>query len=426
MKRLTIFTILVGSCAALCFGQPAERLAGQYRPRGPMRGSPLTIVQLAEPKLKGQVSLEEALARRRSVRQFTGEPLKLTEVGQLAWAGQGITEPQRGLRTAPSAGALYPIELYFATAEGLYVYRPQVHGLEQISGQDIRGMLAATTSMQETILRAGCNIIVAGSARKLVAKFRDEAKKYMLLEAGHIAQNIQLQAVCLDLGSVTIGGLDVKEVNRICKLPKEIEPIYIICVGHPAVAGGTAQTTEQQRASSETPVVPVKKAAMIIASENFQDEELFGTKGVLDSAKVETVVASSRIGPIKGMLGGVAEARIPLNQLRVDDYDAIIFVGGSGAVEYFDNPVALNIAREAARKRKVLAAICIAPTILANAGVLTGVRATSYLSERERLVSVGAVYTGAPVEKDRLIITGTSPMAATLFGQAIVDALAGR
>ena len=110
----------------------------------------------------------------------------------------------------------------------------------------------------------------------------------------------------------------------------------------------------------------------------------------------------------------------------VDDYNAIVFIGGQGAVEYFDNPIALNIAREAAAKRKVLAAICIAPTVLANAGVLTGVRATSFISERDRLVQSGAVYTGAPVERDRFIITASGPLAAVPFGRAIADALAGR
>jgi len=95
-----------------------------------------------------------------------------------------------------------------------------------------------------------------------------------------------------------------------------------------------------------------------------------------------------------------------------------------GAKEYFDSPVALGIAREAAHKRKVLAAICIAPTVLANAGVLNGVRATSFLSERDRLQQAGAIYTGVPVERAGLIITGSGPMAAVPFGQAIVDALA--
>jgi protease I len=166
---------------------------------------------------------------------------------------------------------------------------------------------------------------------------------------------------------------------------------------------------------------------LIVASENFQDEELYVTQRTLEAAGVQTVIASTRLGPIRGMLGGAAEAKIFVNQLRVDDFDAIVFIGGSGAaVEYFGNPVALNIARMAARQRKVLAAISIAPTILANGGVLTGVRATSFLSERERLVGAGAIYTGAPVERERFIITSSGPLAAALFGQAIVDTLAGR
>ena len=404
MKRLTIFGIILAGFAVLCLGQ--------YRPRS--RLSPRKIVQLTEPKLTGQVSFEEALAKRRSVRQFTSQQLKPMQISQLAWAGQGITDPQRGLRTAPSAGEVYPIELYFATQEGVFVYRPQQHALEQTLNQDIRSGLAAA-SMQETVAGAGCNIIVAGSSRKLSTQFRDKARRYMLLEAGHIAQNIQLQAVCLDLGSVTIGGFDTRSVSRVCKLTRELEPIYIICVGYPVPEGG-----EEPRSTG------AKRAVLIVASLDFRDEELFETKRVLDAAGVQTLIASTRIGPIRGMLGGIAEAGILVHQLRVDDYDAIIFIGGPGAVEYFENPVALNIAREAASKRKVLAAICIAPVVLANAGVLTGVRATSFLSERERLQQFGAIYTGVPVERDMLIITASDPMAAVLFGRAIVDTLAGR
>ena len=169
-----------------------------------------------------------------------------------------------------------------------------------------------------------------------------------------------------------------------------------------------------------------KKILMIIAPENFRDEELFETKQALNNARVETVIASTRTGIVTGMLGGRAEATVLLNNLRVDDYDAIIFVGGSGAKEYFNSRVALNIAREAVDKRKVLAAICIAPTVLANAGVLVGVRATSFLSERAKLQKAGAQYTGAPVERDGLIITASGPMASTQFGRAIADTLASR
>jgi len=412
MKRLalpqvTILGIVVVCFAALCLGQRRTRPAAQ------------TIVRLTKPNLTGTITFEEALAKRRSVRLFAIKPLESEQIGQLAWAGQGITEPQRGLRTAPSAGETYPIDLYFATQEGMFVYQPAEHSLAQTSDQDIRGRLAAAASMQESVATAGCDIIVAGSVRKLTGQFRTKARTYMLLEAGHIAQNIQLQAVCLDLGSVTISGFNTKEVGRICKLPRGIEPIYIICVGHP-IEQAAAEALEALEGTG------AKKAALIVASQNFRDEELFETKRALDAAGVQTVIASTRIGIVRGTLGNIAEARFLVGQLRAEDFDAIVFIGGPGVVEYVANPAALNLAREAVRQRKILAAIDTAPSILANAGVLTGVRATSFLSERNRLILAGAVYTGIPVEQDRLIITSSGPVASIQFGRTVADALTGR
>ncbi|MHC4693947.1 MAG: nitroreductase family protein, partial [Planctomycetota bacterium] len=121
MKRFIIPAIIIVVFAALCPGQRRSRV------------SPLKIIQLTEPSLTGSVSFEEALAKRRSVRQFTNQQLKPAQISQLAWAGQGITEPVRGLRTAPSAGATYPIKLYFATQDGLFIYNAEEHSLEQSS-----------------------------------------------------------------------------------------------------------------------------------------------------------------------------------------------------------------------------------------------------------------------------------------------------
>ncbi len=406
MKRLTILAIVLACFATPCLGRSRSR-------------TPQMIIQLTDPILKGDVSLEEALARRRSVRQFSSEPIKRSQISQLAWAGQGITEPQRGLRTAPSAGATYPIELLFATPEGLFIYRPADHSLMQIGNQDIRNALAAAASMAESVAGAGCDIIVAGSFRKLTDQFKDKARTYLHMEAGHIAQNIQLQAVCLGLGSVAVGGFDTNQVRKVCKLTRTLEPLYIICVGYPA-GQGTTETFEGQAGAAG------KRAALIIGSQNFRDEELFETKRVLDAAQVQTVIASTKTGVIQGVLGNPTEASIPLNRLKVDDYDAIIFIGGPGAAEYVGSPAVTNMVRETVRKGKVLAAIGVAPTILANANVLAGIRATSYLSERDVLVQAGAIYTGFPVERERLIITATGPQAAVQFGRAITNALSGR
>ena len=403
MKRFIIPATVLVAIAGFCLGQARSRV------------SQLKVIRLSEPSLKGTVSFEEAVAKRRSVRQFTDQPLKPEQISQLAWAGQGITEPVKGLRTTPSAGATYPIKLYFATRDGIFVYRPEEHSLGQISNMDVRGRLGAVS--------APCNIIIAGSVRNLATKFRGESNKYMLLEAGHIAQNIQLQAVCLGLGSVVNGGFDARSTSSVCKLSRGLEPVLVISLGY----ASTETTTEKgEKEADETGGPKAKKAVLIVGRENFRDEELFETRRVLTEAGVKTVVASTKTGAVRGMLGRVTEATILVNELKVDDYDAIIFIGGAGALEYFESPLAWNIARDTVQKRKVLGAICIAPAILANAGLLRGVRVTGFPTERDRLLSAGAFYTGAPVERDGLIITGDGPLAAILFGRAIADTLAGK
>jgi len=401
MKRFIIPVIILVVFSALCPGQRRSRV------------SPLKIIQLTEPSLTGSVSFEEALAKRRSIRQFTDQQLKPAQISQLAWAGQGITEPVRGLRTVPSAGATYPIKLYFATQEGMFVYNAEEHSLEQTSNLDVRARLATTN--------APCNILLAGSERNLAVQFRGEANKYMLLEAGHIAQSIQLQAVCLGLGSVPIGGFDSRSISRVCRLSRGLEPLLVISVGYPAAE---TKTEEDKEETDKTEGQKEKKAVLIVSRENFRDEELFETRRVLTDAGVKAVVASTKTGTIRGMLGRLTEATILVKDVVVDDYDAVIFIGGSGAMEYFHSRFAWNIARETVQKKKFLGAICIAPAILANAGLLNGIRCTSFLSERDRLQRAGALYTGVPVERDGLIITGSGPMASVQFGRAIADALA--
>jgi len=167
----------------------------------------------------------------------------------------------------------------------------------------------------------------------------------------------------------------------------------------------------------------VKRAVLIIAKEIFRDEELFDTQNVLEKAGIETVVASSVIGPCKGKLGGRAQATSLVGDIVVDDFDAIVFIGGGGAMQYYDDDDALNIARQAADKGKVVAAICIAPRILANAGLLKGVKATCYESEAEAIKKLGADFHLADVITDGKIITGSGPGAAAEFGETIAQAL---
>ena len=169
-----------------------------------------------------------------------------------------------------------------------------------------------------------------------------------------------------------------------------------------------------------------KKAVLIIAKDIFRDEELFDTQKALEAAGVQTVVASSVIGTCKGKLGGTAESTMLVSDISADDFDAIVYVGGGGSAEYFDNPDALSLAKDAAARGKVIAAICIAPRTLANAGLLKGVKATCFESERDALIKLGADFQDVPVACDGKIVTGSGPHAAAEFGRTIAQALAER
>lgn len=165
------------------------------------------------------------------------------------------------------------------------------------------------------------------------------------------------------------------------------------------------------------------KAVLIIAKETFRDEELFDTQKALEEEGVETTVASSVVGNCKGKLGQTARSTILVKDISADDYDAVIFVGGSGAMQYYDDSAALSLAKQADKKCKVIAAICIAPRILANADLLKGKTATCYVSEAEAIRKLGANYTGSDVEQDGKTITANGPHAAYDFGKKIANEL---
>lgn len=166
-----------------------------------------------------------------------------------------------------------------------------------------------------------------------------------------------------------------------------------------------------------------KKILMIIASNNFRDEEYRNPREIFEKDGAKVIVASSRKREITGMLGMKVTPDILLNEVNIDDYDAVIFVGGTGSSEYWDNKEAHNIARSAYEKGKVIGAICIAPITLTRAGLLQGKRATVFSSEIENLKNGGAVYTDESVSVDGTIVTGNGPTAAKEFGEKIAELL---
>jgi protease I len=190
-------------------------------------------------------------------------------------------------------------------------------------------------------------------------------------------------------------------------------------------AGGGASPAAEEGAEGAIPDIAGKRIVMIVARRDFRDEELFEPRTILEEAGGEVIVASSSLEPAKGMLGGSVKPDLLVADVVAADYDAVVFVGGAGAKEYWNDGQAHAIARRAAEEGKVVAAICIAPVTLANAGVLEDRRATVWKSEGEQLMAKGARYAGRDLEVDGHIITADDPESAGKFGRAIARALGG-
>ena len=196
------------------------------------------VIKLPPPRAGSDFSLEKALSIRRSVREYTDEPLSLSDLSQLLWAAQGIVGPGE-LRTAPSAGATYPLEVYVAAGRvsgltsGTYKYRPLEHALTRIREGDVLPELARAALGQSCVETAAAAIALAGVYERTTGVYGRRGIRYVDNEIGHAAQNVHLQAVALGFGTVPVGAFDDEAVARALGLSGGEKPLYLIPVGRP-------------------------------------------------------------------------------------------------------------------------------------------------------------------------------------------------
>ncbi len=192
----------------------------------------LKTIDLPKPATSGRISLEESILRRRSEREFLDRELSSEQISQLLWSAQGITDPGYGFRAAPSAGALYPLTIYVVKKDGVYRYLPDGHKLVQIAEDDKRPSMVRASLGQSFINEAPIDIVIAVNFRITEAKYGARAFRYVCMEAGHVAENIQLQAVTLGLTSVPIGAFWDDVIKSALGLPETQDPLYILSLGY--------------------------------------------------------------------------------------------------------------------------------------------------------------------------------------------------
>ncbi len=217
----------------ITFLAPANQTRGMDsgRPMKSIQENKGEVIVLPAPEKRGSLSLEEALYKRESVRSFSPEPLTVKEISQILWAAQGTTRHWGG-RTSPSAGALYPLEVYMALPEGLYKYVPSLHQMLQVSKRNLMVSLSDAALGQGCIREAPAVVIITAVYKRIEGKYGSRGERYVKIEVGHAAQNILLQAVSLGLSAVPVGAFHDEKVRRIMAIPDDHKPLYLIPVGH--------------------------------------------------------------------------------------------------------------------------------------------------------------------------------------------------
>ena len=232
LKLLAVFTAAVG------VGFGAFNLwKHATKPRGGEAWIGGETINLPEPRRRGEVSVEQAIASRRSRRSYTDEPILLSEISQLCWAAQGVTEPRKGFRAAPSAGALYPLEIFLVVGNseiepGVYHYSPSDHTLQLVRRGDYRAELCEASLGQAWVRDGALCFVITAVYERTTWKYGERGReRYVHMEAGCVAENIYLQAEALGLGTVAVGAFYDDRVREIISAPEEYVPLLVMPVG---------------------------------------------------------------------------------------------------------------------------------------------------------------------------------------------------
>lgn len=198
---------------------------------------------LPQPETEGQTSVEGAIEQRASRRSFADAPVSIDDVAQLLWAAQGITHERDGIemRAVPSAGATYPSEVFLDVAPdgcedlpaGLYRYEPSTHDLEAVTDESVHEDVVAAAYSQPVVAQAPVTLAVAADYERTVSEYPDHGRRYVHMEAGHIAQNVHLVCEARDLYSCPVGAFADEQLDSALSLPPELDPLYLVPVGRP-------------------------------------------------------------------------------------------------------------------------------------------------------------------------------------------------
>ncbi len=392
-------------------------------------GEVLSMVELPKPEPLGGLRLGELLSNRGKKVNVSPEQMPLGKVGQVFWAGYGITSQQPKTRSVGSFDDGYSLLLYLVTDGGVYVYVPAEHNLAKVVDTDLRSKLAAAAGRDRAIYIAKANIVVAGSPRRAGHKRPRDGRLFMHIEAGKVLQNMELEALNQGLGFIPNVNLSASKISFMLKMPSGFEPICVLTVGELEEAIKPApQQPQAISAPAEQPAIeakpqpqePVEKAApkvlIFVPAFNFPEQPYTEITNLFANAGAEVSTASTTRQTIRGDLRGELTPDHLVADLYDSKYDAVIIIGSTLSSRAFrqDDSV-LNFTARAYNKGAVVASYGRGVEILARSGILRGgLRVTGDAGQRRIVTQNGGEYIEQAIVVDGRIVTAKEIRSAEI------------
>jgi len=431
MRRLIIMAVF--TVLAVSFAGAAEVTVEKG---GYFRGAPvLSTVQLPKPAINGTYSYSDLLAARGGKVELTSDPLLVDQISRIFWAGYGVNDSSAKRRTVASFDDGYGLLLYLVTTDSVYVYVPADNTLAKIMDTDMRSKIAVAANRDNAVYVGSASIIIAGSPNKAGHKQPRQGRMFMFLEAGRVAQNIELAAMTDGLGFILTEKLDTTKITSLLRMPSGFEPICIMTVGRltepltvpaPAAAPSAAVPAVQPVVQPVVPAQPVvvpqtqpepveakpavvkqKNVLIFVPNRNFPEQAYTEITGLLKSSGMKVDVTSTTLDKIRGDYRGELSADFLVRNAVAENYDAIIVIGSnlsSRSMEE-DNAIEKLVAR-VYDAGGIVGAFGRGTEVLARSGLLEGgVKVTGDSNVRRTITQNGGNFVNDPIVVDGRIIT---------------------
>jgi protease I len=391
-------------------------------------------VTLNEPETDSGVSLGAALKAVSGDDEKVYEPISMSEISQLLWAGYGTINNDEQMRTVESVENGYPLDLHVITETNVFRYIPGTHKLEIVSTEDVRRKLMLATQKQRELLDSKTLITISASLEKVPNANATYKRKIAYIEAGRAAQNISLQAAAMNLASQSYQVMDLARVKSLLNLSYQAEPVVTIALSRmknsslpqdaetiEAAGSRQAQQQAQQEAQQQQQAAGSKpfQFVIIIPDDRVIEQDFFAVSEVLAASGARAEVASSTMEPIRGNWQATIVPTMLIRDIIVNEYDAFVLIGNAQTRNQYENEaMVIDIIREAYQARKLIGAVGRTPLILAYADIVENYRITGELSVRKQVENAGGIFTNSIVEVDEDFVTAIGTESANEYETA--------